>query len=167
MSSSLVVLAICTVLQTTDGGFAQVVVATPDRRRRSPIFADVGKGAIDIELMRESLVTLTSRCDEEGFALIGNECSPCPSGATCPGGHFACFRQILLCIYVCCIAGGGRVWPNEGFWNRGEMSGFVSRCAPSLRCTGGRFSRCALGYEGDYCAKCSTKYDVAQVCGCF
>jgi hypothetical protein len=92
--SSLVVLAICTVLQTTDGGFAQVVVATPDRRRRSPIFADVGKGAIDIELLRESLVTLTSRCDEEGFALIGNECSPCPSGATCPGAHFACFRQI-------------------------------------------------------------------------
>ena len=57
-----------------------------------------------------------------------------------------------------CITGAGRIWPEKGFWNRGEMSGFVSKCSPSLRCLGGQSSQCAVGYEADYCAQCSTGY---------
>jgi hypothetical protein len=55
------------------------------------------------------------------------------------------------------------MWPKEGYWNRGEMSGFVARCNPSLRCLGGRDSQCAVGYEADYCSKCSAGYVLCAV----
>ena len=56
------------------------------------------------------------------------------------------------------IAGGGRIWPERGYWNRGELSGFVARCEPLLGCVGGQFSECAPGYEAAYCAECSRGY---------
>ncbi len=150
---------VCAVLQPIEGGFAQVVMAMPDRRRRSPITIDAERGLIPLELMRGSIVSLISRCDKEGFALIGDKCQPCPSGGSCPGTRLqAVGRQCQSLAQACWTAGGGRVWPNKGFWNRGEMSGFVSRCHPSLRCLGGQFSQCAVGYEADYCSKCNTGY---------
>jgi hypothetical protein len=74
-----------TALQTVDGGLAQVVVAMPDLRRRSPRVADIQKGVVTVELVQKSLVSLVWRCKEEGYGLIGGECLPCPPGAFCPG----------------------------------------------------------------------------------
>ena len=163
-------------LQTAaEAGYAQVVVATDKRRRsatlsdirmgsivmerRSPMLSDIRMGSIAIELLRQSFVSLTSRCDQKGFGLVGDMCVPCPMGAFCPGTHFAASgRQTYVCHGPAWTAGGGRMWPDKGHWNRGERSGFVRRCYPSLRCLGGPFSQCALGYEADYCAKCSTGY---------
>ena len=149
-------------LQTIQGGFAQVVMAMPDRRRRSPIAVDVGRGLIPPELMRSSIITLTSRCDAVGLFLFGDDCLPCPFGASCPGTRSAIRRPTCFLARSLrpagCVTGAGRIWPEEGFWNRGEMSGFVSKCTPSLRCLGGQSSQCAVGYEADYCAQCSTGY---------
>ena len=146
-------------LQTaSEAGYAQVVVAT-DERRRSPTLSDIRMGLIAMEFLRHSFVSLTSRCDEKGLGLIGDMCLSCPLGASCPGTHSAASsRQTKVCYGPALTAGGGRMWPEAGHWNRGEMSGFVSKCYPPSRCLGGPFSQCAVGYEADYCAQCSTGY---------
>ena len=75
-------------LQTTaEGGYAQVIMAT-DERRQSPTLSDVQMGLIAVERLGHSFVSLTSRCDAVGFFLIGDDCQPCPtSGAACPGAR--------------------------------------------------------------------------------
>ena len=156
-------------LQAIEGGFAQVVMAMPDRRRRSPIAVDVERGLIPLELMRSSIITLTSRCDAVGLFLFGDDCLPCPFGASCPGTRSAIRRPTCFLARSLrpagCVTGAGRIWPEKGFWNRGEMSGFVSKCSPSLRCLGGHSSQCAVGYEADYCAQCSTGYGLRATLG--
>ena len=88
------VIALQIAVQTvTEGAYAQVVVAMVDERRRSPTSSDVAKGLFEAEKLGHSFVSLTSLCDAVGAFLIGDECNPCPSGATCPGAHFACFGR--------------------------------------------------------------------------
>jgi outer membrane protein assembly factor BamB len=66
---------------------------------------------------------------------VESECKPCPKGATCPGGN--------------------RVWPEPGYWNPSEDSGYVMECRPTERCLGGKMSVCAPGYAGELCGECS------------
>eukprot|EP00698_Gefionella_okellyi_P000996 TRINITY_DN10875_c0_g1_i1.p1 TRINITY_DN10875_c0_g1~~TRINITY_DN10875_c0_g1_i1.p1 ORF type:complete len:2975 (+),score=482.22 TRINITY_DN10875_c0_g1_i1:924-8927(+) len=80
----------------------------------------------------------TSDCPQIGQWGIGLECRPCPDGGYCPGGF--------------------RVWPLPGYWNPGETSGFVNACEPPQRCRGGRFSTCAVGYQGEMCGSCIQDY---------
>ena len=47
----------------------------------------------------------TRDCPTEGVFGTGDQCNACPAGATCPGGN--------------------RVWPQAGYWNAGEESGYV------------------------------------------
>ena len=76
---------------------------------------------------------------------------------TATGGHFrdpfTATRPGTRC------PGGGRVWPNEGYWTLHELAGFVSPCQPpSGRCLGttdaAAFSPCGDGYTGSLCANC-------------
>ncbi len=70
-----------------EGAYTQVVVAMADARRRSPMSSDVAKGLFDAEKLGRSFVSLTTLCDAVGAFRIGDECSPCPPGATCPGAQ--------------------------------------------------------------------------------
>ena len=77
-----------------EGAYTQVVVAMADARRRSPTSSDVAKGLFDAEKLGRSFVSLTSLCDAVGAFLNGDECSPCPSGATCPGAQLRPLNQL-------------------------------------------------------------------------
>lgn len=97
----------------------------------------------------EHLLFYTDDCPTPGMYGTGSKCSPCPTGADCPGGN--------------------RIRPKPGYWNSGEDSGFVSHCLPESRCPGYDNSThtvpCNPGYQGDYCARCVTgNYMVDHVC---
>jgi hypothetical protein len=84
-------------------------------------------------------VYITTDCPRIGEWGTGDDCEPCPEGATCPGGN--------------------RIWPQNGYWNAGENSGFVERCHPAARCKGGEeTTQCAVGHFGDYCGRCERGY---------
>jgi hypothetical protein len=87
----------------------------------------------------------TDQCAEVGKHLLKGSCADCPVGASCPGGN--------------------RVWPNDGYSNKGEFSGFVQECTRpeqrstlEQRCIGGRNPRCGRGYGGLFCADCADGY---------
>eukprot|EP00163_Fabomonas_tropica_P024706 TRINITY_DN4260_c0_g1_i1.p1 TRINITY_DN4260_c0_g1~~TRINITY_DN4260_c0_g1_i1.p1 ORF type:complete len:1371 (+),score=187.95 TRINITY_DN4260_c0_g1_i1:896-5008(+) len=89
----------------------------------------------------------TDRCPSSGLWATSDggdfQCLPCPQGGVCPGGY--------------------RIHPAEGYWNRGEDSGFVFQCTPTVRCAGGLVrnefrGRCNQGYEGDFCGDCQFGY---------
>eukprot|EP00727_Mastigamoeba_balamuthi_P005371 m51a1_g14832 hypothetical protein (4244) ;mRNA; f:692485-711070 len=88
-------------------------------------------------LLNESLY-FTSGCLTVGMYGASDHCKSCPTGATCPGGD--------------------RVWPDDGYWNSGEGSGFVTKCRPKSRCLGGRDAACASGYTGSFCGSCTKGY---------
>ena len=58
-----------------------------------------------------------------------------------PAGQFSNRHHVIR------PPGGNRIWPLPGYWNEGEDSGIVTRCAPPmlLRCLGGPFVTCGAG----------------------
>ncbi len=85
LRTCLIALCVRIVQAVAEGVYTQVVVAMADARRRSPTSSEVAKGLFDAEKLGRSFVSLTRLCDEVGTVLIGDQCSPCPSGASCPG----------------------------------------------------------------------------------
>jgi hypothetical protein len=80
----------------------------------APILLRDQEGAQTTELLR---LFYTEKCPQTGWYGSGFECSPCPENAKCPGGK--------------------RVWPNPGYWNRGEWDGVIVECVPPAdRCVG-------------------------------
>jgi hypothetical protein len=108
--------------------------------RPSASASDVALDIISEESQFASQVYVTALCVEGQAVLANGKCVSCAEGAECPGG--------------------GRIWPTEGHFNLGELSGFVASCSePSeVRCLGGRVSKCGVGYTGEFCAACSANY---------
>jgi hypothetical protein len=79
-----------------------------------------------------------STCTPNTEFLDDGGCAPCPTGAVCPGGN--------------------RVWPQSGYWNPGEDSGYVLKCSPESRCLGGAGSPCTVGHSGDLCSECAPQF---------
>jgi hypothetical protein len=116
-----------------------------------------------LEVMLSSLLFYSSsNCLSEGlFAPDGQGgCSSCPSGGICPGG--------------------GRVWPQAGYWSVSEYVEPV-RCAVPEACPGVDASsttsssraaaatntqRCSMAYAGQVCTECSSSYFMIS-CRCF
>jgi hypothetical protein len=130
------------VLQEANGYAYRTVVVELVDGRRSAYTTDVAQGIIEEDRQFPAQVFVTDLCNKEPDIVLANgHCLPCPAqGAQCPGG--------------------GRIWPTAGYFNFGEMSGFVEACSdPSeARCLGGRDSKCGLGYTGEFCAACSPGY---------
>jgi hypothetical protein len=87
----------------------------------------------------EEEVFITDDCPNRGEYGRGADCNDCPIEAECPGGL--------------------RMWPKPGFWTPSEDALFVSPCPVYEACLGGRYSACADGYTGDYCATCKSGYE--------
>jgi hypothetical protein len=115
-------------------GYKTILIELPDGRK-SATQADVIDGIIEEEQQDLAELLVVDKCVEPGYVLLLGECRPCPDGAECPPG--------------------GRIWPLEDYWNTGEYSGFVQKCAPPFqgkRCLGGKYSKCSKGYKGDHFA---------------
>ena len=83
--------------------------------RTSSANADVAAGFLDAKRQARSDLYYTNKCVENGTMLLNGGCRRCPRGATCPGG--------------------GRVWPERGYFNFGEFSGFVQSCGLTMLAT--------------------------------
>jgi len=90
-------------------------------------------------------------CEKNEYGLWGEECLQCPVGAVCPGAEstldltysdIGFFKQDLSTPTQKC--------PAER-WTRGVCPYFAP-CEPSWACAGN--NTCAVGYEGDRCARC-------------
>jgi len=102
-----------------------------------------------LTVVHSTCLSLTHGCVSVlslGYVGTGTNCHTCPAGGTCPGGN--------------------RIWPNAGYWNPSEFSGYVSACDPAERCLGGRFSTCRVGHTGDLCSSCIAGYymDANNLC---
>jgi hypothetical protein len=75
------------------------------------------RDTLGAQTTERSRLYYSEKCPQEGWYGSGFECSLCPENAICPGGK--------------------RVWPNPGYWNRGEWDGVIVECVPPAdRCVG-------------------------------
>ena len=77
-------------------------------------------------------------CTLPGTYLNRLECTPCPTGAACPGND--------------------RVLPLAGYWNPDASSDFVNECPLPELCVGYANGTCAEGYTGVLCMDCADEY---------
>ena len=108
------------------------------------------QGAAEVHTLNDAIFYSPSQCLSEGYyETASGECKECTNGGVCPGG--------------------GRIIPMPGYYNSGDMSGYVCRCRVAEACPGGVdvcadgytgqcFSACAEGYyrSGDYCRSCDS-----------
>jgi hypothetical protein len=96
------------------------------------------------------------------FCLMANvgRARKAPNAQVC--AMQACPRPLAVASDLCsCCSGSGRLWPKFGYWNGGELSGFVKRCSsPESRCAGwvNGTVRCTQGYTAEYCSKCDARF---------
>eukprot|EP00792_Barthelona_sp_PAP020_P007659 TRINITY_DN3157_c4_g3_i1.p1 TRINITY_DN3157_c4_g3~~TRINITY_DN3157_c4_g3_i1.p1 ORF type:complete len:2896 (-),score=624.87 TRINITY_DN3157_c4_g3_i1:809-8509(-) len=85
------------------------------------------------------------RCKINYYGIYGEECHPCPSGATCPEGSI-------------------HPIPDPGYWASPTDLNTVIHCIPEAACSGGNStaenatllsSMCINGFTGDRCATCA------------
>ncbi len=119
-----------------------ITVVLPDSRLRSPAAVDLTEQVVDVPTAELAVYRQTDACLTPPYVVLARdgECDRCPEGAECPGE--------------------GRVWPKRGYWNEGELSGYVGRCNPESRCAGwvNRTVMCAPGYTAEYCSKCDVRF---------
>jgi hypothetical protein len=136
----------------TSNSHSTLISAYKSLLLRSSLPGHSADNQLVIEL--NSLMFYSSSCLAPGlFASSGTgDCSPCPTGGLCPGG--------------------GRVWPQPGYWSWSEYLAPV-RCTVPEACPGVDAStatssasgtdsintqRCADGYTGVQCAQCASSY---------
>ena len=96
------------------------------------------QGAAEVHTLNDAIFYSPSQCLSEGYyETASGECKECTNGGVCPGG--------------------GRIIPMPGYYNSGDMSGYVCRCRVAEACPGG-VDVCADGYTGQCCSACAEGY---------